>query len=89
MSTTVKALPIRAANVSDGQFDTDTESDDKIISKVEEEILEECSGEGGNVSEIMIIEDECDLIREIEFNLQINHDWTIPVVSQFREKKPS
>lgn len=35
----------------------------------------------------MEIEDEGNSIRKIEFNWQINRDWTIPVVSQFEEKK--
>ena len=42
--STVKALPIPAANVSDDELDTDIESDDEIVSEAEEEILEESSG---------------------------------------------
>ena len=51
--STVKALPIPAANVSDGELDTDTESDDEIISEAEEEILEESSAESENESGIV------------------------------------
>ena len=38
--STVKGLPIAAANVSDNELDTDTESDNEIMSEAEEEILE-------------------------------------------------
>ena len=85
--STVKALPIPAANVSDGELDTDTESDDEIISEAEEEILEESSAESENESGIVEIEDEGNSIKEIEFNWQINCDWTILVVFHFEEKK--
>ena len=37
--STIKALPIPAANVSDDELNTDTESDNKIIGEAEEEIL--------------------------------------------------
>ena len=85
--STVKALPIPAANVNGDELDTDTESDDKIISEAEEEILEESSGESENESEIVEIRVECNSVKEIELNWQINCDWTIQVVSQFEEKK--
>ena len=86
-SVNCQALAIPAANVSDDELDTDTASDDEIISEAEEEILEESSGKSQNESEIVKIEGEDNSIREIEFNWQINRDWTIPVVSQFKEKK--
>ena len=55
--STVKALPIPAANVSDDELDTDTESDNEIISEAEEEILEESSDKRENEGEIVDIED--------------------------------